>query len=905
MHWLRELMSSLRFLFRQRQEEQQLSEELQFHLERQIEQNLAAGMSPAEARYAALRLFGGVQQVTEECRDMRRVNFIENLIQDLRFGLRMLRTNPGFTAVAVLTLALGIGANTAIFSVVNAVLFKTLPVTNPEQLVLLRWESPHNVTDSLPYPTFAQLRENSQGFAGMFAFCNLGLITSSDGRPGIAGGQLVSGSYFSVLGVQAAAGRTFTSEEDRVPGGEPLAVISYRYWKLQFGLDPAAVGKSITLNGVPFTIIGVSAPGFDGVAVGDAPDIWLPMMMQAQLMDGRSLLNDPKGWYFQIMARRKPGVSLQQATASLNVAYQQIAGQETGARISPQAERELGSQKIALLPASKGLSDLRERFRDPLLVLMLLVGLVLLVACANVASLLLARASVRRKEIAVRAALGAGRVRLIRQLLTENLLLAVLSGLVGLLMAHYGDGLLLALPLNNGRPLVITLRPDAQMIVFTASLALMAAVLFGSAPAWQASWIDLNSALNANTRSVWTGRGNQRSRWALRELVVIGEVALSLLLLAGAGMLVRTLLKLRDVNPGFNQDRVLLCWIDPTLVGYRDDKLSNVYNQLPDAIRTVPGVRSVSLSAVPPLSRSQWRTGVFVQGHLPGANEDTTTLWNLIGPNFFRTLQIALLQGRDFAPQDNMTAPKVAIINEAMARFYFGNDTAIGKRLSFISPGGGEIEIIGVVADGKYGSLREATPHMLYLPYLQTPAGSLPVGMTLEIRTAGSPESLIEVVRQAIRGVDRNVPILAFATLAEVVNNSLAQERTVAELSSFFGLLALILASVGLYGVMTYTVARRTGEIGIRMALGAQRTQVLRMVLGESLELVVAGVLIGIPLVYLFARLISSQLYGITKGDPVTICAATALQASIAAIASYIPALRATKADPMVALRYE
>src|SRR5579863_1019724 len=827
------------------------------------------------------------------------------LLQDLRYGLRMLAKNPGFTAVAVLTLALGIGANTAIFSLIDAVLLKTLPVAHPEELVLMRWESPHVVTDFLPYPTFAQLRDSSQAFDGMFAFCSPWLGTDVDGKPGIASGQLVSGSFFSVLGVRAIRGRTFTAEEDRVPGGDPVAVISHRYWKRQFALDPAAVGKSITVNGLPFTIIGVTPPEFDGVSVGDARDIWIPMMMQGQVMNGRMLLNDPKGWYFEIMARRKPGVSLEQASASLNVAYQQIARQETGARITPEVERELASQKIELLPASRGLSDLRERFAQPLLILMALVGLILLISCANVASLLLAKASARQKEIAVRAALGAGRVRIIRQFLTESLLLAVLGGLAGLLFAHYGNELLLALPLANGRPLDITVRPDGTTLIFTACVALLATVLFGLAPAWNAAGVDLNAAINANTRSVAAGGGNQRSRWGLRRLVVIGEVALSLLLLAGAGMLVRSLLKLRDVNPGFNQDRVLLFWVDPTLVGYRGDRLANLYKQLTDAMAKLPGVRSVSISAVPPVSRGQWRTGLFVQGHLPGRNENTTVAWNLIGPNFFRTLEIPLLQGRDFAPQDDATAPKVAIINEAMARFYFGNDSAIGKRLSLVSPGAGEIEIIGVVGDAKHTGLQEPAPHMLYLPYIQAPAGSLPFGMTLEIRTAGSPESLVGAVRQAIREVDRNVPILAFTTLAEEVNNSLAQERAVAELSGFFGLLALILASAGLYGVMMYTVARRTGEIGLRMALGARRRQVLWMVLRESLELVAIGVALGIPLALAFAQIISSQLYGITKGDPLTICVAAALQGSIAVIASYVPARRATRVDPMEALRYE
>jgi len=568
-------------------------------------------------------------------------------------------------------------------------------------------------------------------------------------------------------------------------------------------------------------------------------------------------------------------------------------------------ERALANQKIAPLPASKGLSDLRDRFATPLFVLMALVGLVLLVACANVASLLLARASGRQRELAVRAALGAGGARLIRQLLTESLLLAALGSLVGLLLAHYGDDLLLALPLMGESPLAITLRPNGTMLAFTACITLLATVLFGSAPAWTAARTDLNVALKAGAGRSATASGCGRAGWGMRKLIVIGEVAFSLLLLASAGMLVHSLLKLRDVNPGFNRDKVLLVAIDPTVVGYRGSRLLSLYKDLAEAVSELPGVRSVSLSAVPPLGRRQWRTGVFVQGHVPGPDEDTTTPWNLIGPNFFQTLQIPLLQGRDFVPQDASTASRVAIINKAMARFYFGNDSAVGKRLSFTSPEGGEIEIVGVAGDTKYESLREPTLHMLYLPYLQPPTGSGEFDVTAEIRTEGNPESFVGAVRQAIRGVGRDVPITGFTSLAEEVNNSLAQERMVAELSSLFGLLTVILASVGLYGIMTYTVARRTGEIGIRMALGARRSQLLWMVLRESLELVTIGVVIAVPLVLVFTSLISSQLYGITTGDPLTTCLAMGLLSTIAAIASYIPARRATKVDPMVALRHE
>jgi len=900
MGWLNRIAA----IARHRTLERDLDEELQLHIELKTQENIAAGMPPEEARYAALRAFGGVAQKKEECRDADRLRWLEDIIQDLRYGLRQLRRNPGFTAVAVLTLALGIGANTAIFSLIDAILLKSLPVQKPEQLFIFRWESPHVTTDDLPYPFFDQIRSDTQAFQAMSAFCNLDLATLVDGKPGLAAGQMVSGNFFAMLGVETVAGRTFTLEEDHVPGGDPVAVISYRYWKRQFGFDPSAVGKSITLNGSPFTVVGITGPNFDGISVGAPPDIWVPMMMQAQAMNGRALLNDSRGWFFGILGRLNDGITTTQATADLNVVYQQIAMKEAGARITPEMRKDLARQRISLVPARRGLSALRDLVAKPLLVLMGLVGLVLLIACANVASLMLTRASTRQKEMALRAALGAGRVRLIRQLFTESILLAILGSLASLVLAHYGEMFLLALPFTGASPLAISLPADRTMLAFYAFAVVLAAILFGSAPASRASRVDLNGALKADSRGVG-GAGRRPSKWGLSNFIVVSEVALSLVLLAAAGMLVRSLLKLRDVSPGFNQQGVLMASIDPSLTGYRGERLMNLYRKLTDVIAPLPGVRSVSLSAVPPMSRGQWRTGVYVRGHVAGPGEDATVPWNLIAPDYFRTLEIPLLQGRDFTPRDNASAPKVAIINEAMARFYFGNRSAIGRQLSLTGPGGEEIEIVGVVGNTKYGSMREHTQHMVYLPYPQTPGGSLPFGMTIELRTAGNPDAFVSAVRQAIRGVGRQVPILGLMTLAEDVNNSLAQERTVAELSSLFGLVALILAAVGLYGVMAYTVSRRTSEIGIRMALGAQPQEVQRMVLRESLGLVTVGLAIGVPLTVAMAHLMSSQLYGISQSDPLTLVAAAVLQIIIAALASFLPARRATKVDPMVALRYE
>jgi predicted permease len=757
----------------------------------------------------------------------------------------------------------------------------------------------------LPYPTFDQLRKQSQVFTGLAAFHNLQVATRLGRKHGLAAGQLVSGNFFSTLGVKPLMGRTFASGEDQVPGADPVAVIGYRYWKEQFGGNPDAVGSSIEFNGVPFTIIGIMPPKFFGVSVGDDRDIWIPLMMQAQVMDGKSLLNDPKSWWLNVIGRRKAGTPKQQVAAAINVLYQRLARQEAGSHLSPDAKSELSHEQIALEPAGRGLSTLRDRISEPLTVLMALVGLVLLVACANVASLILARSTARKRELALRAALGAGRARLFRQLLTESLLLAGLGGVLGLLLGRWGDNLLLALLSGSGIPVALDLHLNTPVLVFAVCVTLLTGLLCGSTPAWEAGRVNLSTVIKTGGRGFAVTSRMRPSRWELRKLFVIGEVAMALLLVAGAGMLVRSLQKLQDVNPGFDQDHVLLASPDPTLIGYRGDRLVNFYRQVTLATSALPGVRSVSLSALPPLTRAKWRTGIFVQGHIPGAHEKTTAQMNFIGPKFFHTLGIPLLQGRDFTPQDNALAPKVAIINEVMARFYFGSQPAVGRRLSFVSPQSAEIEIVGVASNTKYNSLREATPHMVYVPYLQTPPASLAYGMNLEIHTSGNPDAAIGMVRQAIREIDNNMPILGFTTLAQTVSQSLAQERLVAELSILFGILALVLASVGLYGVMAYNVARRAGEIGIRMALGARRTQVLGMVLREALELVAIGAALGIPMAIAFASLISSQLYGISPADPLVILASAVIFAGIALIASYIPARRAAKVDPMVALRYE
>jgi predicted permease len=617
MSWIKRIWS----IFRRHQFDRDLDDELRLHIELKTREYIGAGMSAEEARCAAVRAFGGFEQKKEECRDADRLRFVEDLGQDLHYGLRMLHKNPGFTAVAVMTLGLAIGANTATFSAINVILLRMLPVSHPEELEFLRWGSPHNSTDYLPYPMFDRIREDKEALVAMFGFHDLGLATNIDGKPGLAAGQLVSGNYFSALGIGAIIGRNFTEEEDRVPGADPFAVISYGYWKRQFGQNPAILGRPIELNGAPFTIIGVTPPDFFGITVGDSPDIWIPMMMQARVMDGRSLLNDPKSWWLEVMGRRKPGISTQQAAAAVNVLYQRIARQQAGAVLSPAAERELAREKIALVSARKGLSDLRNRFSEPLLVLMALVGILLLIACANVASLALARATARQKEMAVRAALGARAPRLLRQLFSESLLLAGLGGAFGLLLAFWGDDLLLGLISSGRTPVALSLRPDAHVLVFAVAVAILAGVLFGSAPAWRAARTDLNATLKAGgSRILSSTAGSELSRWGLRKLLVSGEVAMSLPLLVGAGMLARSFQNIGNVDPGFDSNDVLLASVDPTLTGHRGTELMNLYKELADAVSAIPGVHSSSFCAPPPMSPADWRTGVFVRGHSPGPN---------------------------------------------------------------------------------------------------------------------------------------------------------------------------------------------------------------------------------------------------------------------------------------------
>jgi predicted permease len=942
-----DLLFRLRALFRSKSMETELDEELRARLEHQVEKYVQSGVPVEEVRRRARLEFGGLDQVKEECRDARGVNFIETLIRDVRYGLRMLVKSPGFTAVVVVSLALGIGANTAIFSLIDAVMLKMLPVRDPEQLTLLNWAaqgSPgvmpangiiHSLTGnmdqdktgrftsrSFSYPTFEQIHDRNDVFSRVFAFADPDRVNLNvNGQPRWAEAELVSGDYFSGLGLAAVAGRRITEADDQA-GAAPVAMISYGCWERQFGREASVVGKAIAINNVPFTIIGVTPPEFFGLQPGRSLDLWLPLHTQPQVepswaQGGHSKFIANDDWWVVIMGRLKPGVSEQQAGAELEVAFQQsMAAQEEAARKTspPQKpsddETPAGAQglpHLELTPASKGLDYLRWEFSKPLFILMAVVGLVLLIACANVANLLLARATVRQKEIAVRLAIGAGRRRLVRQLLTESVLLAALGGVVGLALAYWATSLLVAFMSSGREPVALSVHPDLRVLGFNAAVSLFTGVLFGLAPAFRGTRLDLTPALkeSAGGGSLGAHRG-ARSR--LGKALVIAQVAASLLLLVGAGLFVRTLQNLETLNVGFNRYNILLFGIDPTQNGYKGERLASFYQELQRRLEALPGVRSVSASNHTLIGGGVSIGGISIQGYAgkqpeTGRGASAGVHFNSVGPGFFETMGIPLVLGRTIGSEDTPAAPKVAVINESLARSYFADSNPIGRRIGGDEKTSGDIEIVGVVGDARYADLRRGVPPTIYFPYLQ---GTEQLGpMHFEVRTAGDPTDIVTSVRRVVQSLGQNLPLFEVKTQVEQIDQTLFQERLFAKLSSFFGLLALVLACVGLYGIMSYAVAGRTYEIGIRMALGAERDNILGMVMRETLIMVALGVAIGIPAALAATRLISSMLYDLKPNDPLTITVSASVMIAVAAFAGYLPARRASRVDPMVALRYE
>jgi predicted permease len=907
-----DLFIRLRALLRRNAVEGELDDEIRFHWERQVEKYVHSGMTREEARRQARLEFGGMEQVKEECRDARGIESLETLAQDVRYGLRVLRKSPGFSTVAVLTLALGIGANTAIFSLVDAVALRSLPVPNPQQLVLLQWKA-HNAPSSnrsyfyrgcpgghtgtsdcsFSYPVFQQfLAQKENVFLGLLAFAPWSGDLGVNGRVSQLDGAFVSGEFFPTLGVRAFAGRTLDSLDD-APAAQPVIVLSYRYWQDQLGADLGIIGKTASVNGKPCQIVGIAQRGFQ-LDPGVPMDFWLPLGIQPEVDPVLPTRTAPNSLWLDLMARLKPGVSASRAAAALDTIF--VPGATTGPQPIFKPE---DAPHIVLTNAAEGLVSLREEFSTPLLVLAAAVGLILSIACANVAGLLLARSSARLKEMAVRQSLGAGRSRIIRQLLTESVLLSAAGGTLGILFAALAAKSLVAFVSRNGYlPLELDVSMDRRVLLFTFLVSVAVAILFGLAPALRGSRVDLTSGLKESGGDASRAGG----RWLpLNHWLVITQVAISIVVLNGAGLLVRTLLKLRTEDVGFETQNILLFRVDMTLSGFKtldDPRAYPAERELRNRLRALPGVISASYSAVPLLSGANLDSDF----NLPGRAESFAFSADElpVGPAFFETMRIPLLAGRTFTAADfaSSAKPEPVIINQSFARKLFGDRNPLGRGISEGYSDKAQWQVVGVVRDAKYDSLRKGVKPTAYT--LEKDSGA-----AFELRAKGDPRPLIPLVREAVRQVDRNFLISDLKTQWEQIDQALFQERLIAGLSSLFGTLALILVSIGLYGLVAYGVARRTHEIGLRMALGAQPRGILRLMTRQGLSLTVAGVVIGVGLSAGITRYLETLLYGVRPIDPWTFASMAVLLGAVAALACYIPARRATHVDPMVALRYE
>jgi predicted permease len=895
MRFWHEFIYLLRKLNRRRAEDD-LEEEIRTHLELEAEERVAAGLPPEEARYAARRAFGNRVSAEESARAVWGFAIIETVRQDLRYGARMLLKAPGFTAVAVLSLALGIGANTAIFSLVDKVLIRQLPVEEPDRLVLVSASSGRGISANFSYPDFADYHVGNQVFDGLVCYTQRALTLSEGGQGERLQGTIVSGNYFTALRVRPALGRGFLPEEDVTRGTHPVVVVGYGLWQRRFGADPRLVGKTINLNGYNFNVVGIAPAEFSGTVPGIVPDVYVPVMMQGQVSPSWKLdpLFGPRSRnlsWLEVLGRLKPGVSREQAAAAMTALGSQLARAHPNQDGTSRAE-----PKFILADGSRGQTSLLRDLRFPLQMLMATVGLILLIACANVANLLLARAGTRDKEIAVRLAIGAGRGRLIRQLLTESVLLSTLGGGVGLALAASISGLVVSYtPPNNFSTLTIDNRLDGRLICFTLGISLLTGILFGLAPAWNASQTDLVSGLKNETAL----HGRTLHRLSLRNLLVVAQVALSMIVLVGAGLCVRSLQKLQAIDAGFDPAKVLVMSADVSLSGYNNERGLRFYAELLERVRMLREVEAASLAAQVPLGGGI-SSPLKVEGYLPRSGEDMSSDFNIIGPDYFRTMKIPLLYGREFGQSDTTTVSQVVIINETAARRFWPDQNPIGRRLIVGRPPDEETrEIVGVVKDSKYRQLTEEIRPIVYVPLAQDYRAS----MALHVRTAGEPGAMLAAVRREVQALDASLPVYNIKTLEEQKNGSLYTSRMAATLLTVFGLLALLLAAVGLYGVMAYVVNRRAREIGIRMALGAQGRDVLRQMLLEGMTLVTIGLALGLGGALAATRLLKSFLYSVTTTDPIAFVGAALLLAGVALLANYLPARRAARTDPMVILK--
>jgi len=824
--------------------------------------------------------------------------------RDIRHAVRSLRKTPGFLAIVVLTLGLGIGANAAIFSLMDQILLRPLAVHDPGSLVLLdgpgafMGRTMNAMTFS--YPMYKDFRDRNEVFTGVLARFPLAVTAVWRGASERADGDLVSGNYFEVLGVQPALGRLFNAADDRMPGAHPIAVLSYGYWERKFGGDPLVLNQTITLNGHPFTIVGVSDRRFTGIQIGRSVDIMVPIMMKAEMTPTWNDLDNRRSRWLNVMARLKPGTSRTQAGTAMNVIYRQINEQEINdiPNASESFRKRFTSKHLDVLPGHKGLSDLRREFSTSLIVLMSMVGVVLLISCANVANLLLARTTARQKEISLRLALGANRARIVRQQFVESGLLALAGTLVGLVLAWWTGALLINTLPGDPTARTLSATPDVRVTMFALALGVLTALVFGIVPALQATRMTVIAALKEDSGSV-SGGGRQAR---LRRALVIAQVALSMLLLAGAGLFARSLYNLKTLDPGFRVDDLFAFSIDPSLSGYEGNRLTALYQRLQEALIAVPGVRNVSMSETGALTGNDWQMTVRVDGYQAKEGEDMNPSVDGVGPRYFETMGIPLISGREFTDRDVKGAPRVAIINETMAKYFFEGASPVGRRFGFGRGSATDVEIVGVAKDVRSLELRDRAPRFIYLPYAQDESVTQ---LTYYVRAAQSAGSTATALRQAVQRIDATLPIFDMKSMQVQVDESLFVERMVAVLSVAFGALATLLAAIGLYGVMSYAVTRRTREIGIRMALGAESGRVLWLVLKEVAVMAAVGIAGGLAVAFWLTRQIQAQLFGLAATDPATLAGAAGLLALIALAAGYFPARRATTIDPLVSLRAE
>ncbi|HXA65273.1 MAG TPA: ABC transporter permease, partial [Bryobacteraceae bacterium] len=870
--------------------------------------NRKRGMSSEDAWSAAQRTFGGTQQIKEIYRERRGLPMIEAAFKDLQYAFRTVRKSPGSTAIVVISLALGIGANTAIFSLIDAVMLRSLPVRSPDELVSVGDASRPTalwrggpMANVFSYPLYQRLREENHVFTGFMASGQTGRLDvgAGSGSTEDAHGRLVSGNYFQVLGVSPIVGRTFSPDEDRVPGISPVVVISYDYWMNHFGRDLKIPGSTLRINGSAFTVIGVAPPQFSGEVVGSPADIWIPLSMQALVNPGDSRLDRRDTNWLLCIGRLKPGVSIQRARAEMVTLVQNALIDYESAAGSPDKLREIRSEKVDVESGSRGFSWIRKYDSALLFTLMAMVGLVLLIACANAANLLLARGTSRQREISLRMALGADRARVIRQLLTESALLAAAAGITGVLLAGWGSRVLSQLASGasgpNPIPFEVDVHPNMAVLGFTAMISVLTTILFGLVPALRSTRVDTTPALKESARSVSQGR------WHLGRALVVAQLALSAVIVTGGGLFLRSMAHLNSVDVGYSRRKVLVMAADLAGSGYPASQRVSVSRRLIEHLRSLPGVVGVTVSENGIFSRLDSSTdSLQVEGFVPTRKDDSWSSFDQVGPHYFQVLGVPIKAGREFDEQEKVGASTPVVLNETMASFYFGKGDPLGK---YLLNGGDRHTVIGVVKDMKERSLKSKTERRFYGPLFQS--DDIFRTLNFEVRTLGDAAPMIAAIRREVHSFDPGLKVSRIDPVNVLIDQDIGGDRLIAKLSGFFSILVLLLGAIGLYGVISYTTGVRTNEIGLRMAIGADRGDVMRMVLSETMMLICAGLAIGLPAAMAASRLIASTLAGVSPSDPITLAAVTLVMLAVGLFAGFVPAARASRIDPMAALRQE